>query len=72
MRRFSIALNEYKAASVKVARTLVALNMSQACCIAVGLALTLLTAYSAIVDKVLTVSDFIIFNAYIFQMYYPL
>jgi len=44
-RRFSVALKDYKEANVKVARTLVGLNMSQAICIAAGLAATLLTAY---------------------------
>jgi ATP-binding cassette subfamily B protein len=71
-RRFSVALKEYKTANVTVARTLVGLNMSQACCIAAGLAATLLMAYKAIVEKTLKVSDFIIFNTYIFQIYYPL
>lgn len=70
--RFAVALTAYKAATVKVATTLVSLNMSQACCIAAGLSSTLLTAYWSILGGELRVSDFIIFNTYIFQIYYPL
>jgi len=40
-----VSLKEYKEANVTVARTLVGLNMSQAFCIALGLAATLLVAY---------------------------
>jgi ABC-type transport system involved in Fe-S cluster assembly fused permease/ATPase subunit len=46
--------------------------MSQAICVAIGLAATLLTAFGSIKDGSLAVGDFVIFNTYIMQIYYPL
>lgn len=46
--------------------------MSQAFVIAAGLAATLLLAYRSILGGTMAVGDFIIFNTYIFQIYYPL
>lgn len=64
-RRFQVALMEYKKANVVVAKSLVGLNMSQATIIALGLAGTLLLAYSEIKAGALDVSDFIVFNIYV-------
>jgi ABC-type transport system involved in Fe-S cluster assembly fused permease/ATPase subunit len=63
---------EYKQANVVVAKSLVGLNMSQATIIAFGLAGTLLLAYSDIRAGALDVSDFIVFNIYVIQLYFPL
>ena len=71
-RRFQVALLEYKKANVTVAKSLVGLNMSQATIIALGLAGTLLLAYSEIRTGALDVSDFIVFNIYVIQLYFPL
>jgi len=67
-----VALMEYKKANVVVAKSLVGLNMSQATIIAFGLAGTLLLAYSEIKAGALDVSDFIVFNIYVIQLYFPL
>ena len=72
--RFHVALMEYKRANVIVARSLVGLNMSQAIIIALGLAGTLFLAYAEISkpNGALDVSDFVVFNIYVIQLYFPL
>lgn len=72
--RFGVSLKKYKDANVAVAKSLVALNMSQACVVGGGLCATLILAYQAIVDQTVTfdVSDFIVFNLYVLQLYVPL
>ena len=66
------ALSEYRIANVRVARSLVALNISQATLIAMGLGVTLLVGYQFIVNKTINVGDFVMLNAYIIQIYMPL
>lgn len=65
---------EYKVANVTVAKSLVGLNMSQAIVVSSGLAATLIIAYYEITqaDGDLDVSDFIVFNLYVIQLYFPL
>mmetsp|Transcript_11579 Transcript_11579/g.19564 ORF Transcript_11579/g.19564 Transcript_11579/m.19564 type:complete len:318 (+) Transcript_11579:279-1232(+) len=71
-RRFSTSLAVYKEENVKVAKTLVTLNMAQALVIVFGLGLTLVIAYMSILAGELNISDFVVFNQYILQVYFPL
>ena len=52
--------------------SLVTLNCLQAICISAGLTLTLLLAYQEILAGRLRVDDFVTFNVYILQIYFPL
>jgi len=66
------ALGEYKRENVIVAKSLVALNMTQGLIISLGLLAALLVAVSKIVSGDFQVSDFIMINTYILQIYAPL
>jgi len=66
------ALGEYKRENVVVAKSLVALNMTQGLIISLGLLAALLVAVSKIVSGDFLVSDFIMINTYILQIYAPL
>lgn len=66
------ALGEYKRENVVVAKSLVALNMTQGLIISLGLVAALLVAVSKIVSGDFLVSDFIMINTYILQIYAPL
>jgi len=77
--RFFKSLQEYKSASIRVANSLITLNMTQAIIISIGLASTLFIAYNDISNSdpakdpnALTFSDFIVFNIYVIQIYNPL
>jgi len=70
--RFFTSLQIYKEANITVAMTLVTLNILQACCISFGLTVTLMLAYGDIINGKLDVSDFVTFNLYIIQIYFPL
>lgn len=59
-------------ANVKVAKSLVTLNIVQAICIALGLTANLLVAFKKITEGTLNVGDFVSLNAYILNMYIPL
>ena len=71
-RRFHVSLLAYKQANVIVAKTLVTLNMSQAVIISGGLLTTLMLSYGDILKGTMVISDFIVFNVYILQVYVPL
>ena len=66
------ALGEYKRENIVVAKSLVALNMTQGVIISLGLLAALLVAVSKIVSGDFLVSDFIMINTYILQIYAPL
>ena len=55
-----------------MATSLVTLNLAQAVCISAGLTFTLLLAYKEILEGNLRVEDFVTFNVYIIQIYFPL
>ena len=63
-KRFEIALNAYKQASVNVAQGLVTLNISQSSIITLGLCSTLLLANYFIEYKKISVGDFVMFNSF--------
>ena len=71
-RRFHVSLLAYKESNVTVAKTLITLNMSQAVIITGCLLSTLMLSYSDILKGKMIVSDFIVFNVYILQVYVPL
>lgn len=64
-RRFITALQDYKTENVRVARSLVVLNIAQAFIIAIGLMTALLVAYKKILDLEFNVGDFVMINTYI-------
>lgn len=66
------ALGEYKRENVAVAKSLVALNMTQGFIISLGLLAALLVAVSKIVSGDFQVGDFVMINTYILQIYAPL
>jgi ABC-type transport system involved in Fe-S cluster assembly fused permease/ATPase subunit len=63
-KRFEIALNAYKLASVNVAKGLVTLNISQSSIISLGLCSTLFLANYFIANKKISVGDFVMFNSF--------
>lgn len=71
-KRYMDALQEYKVENVRVARSLVALNLSQASIINIGLVLNLLLANYMIMNGKLVIGDFVMLNAYILQIVSPL
>jgi len=70
--RFLKALMVYKRENIRVANSLVVLNITQAFVIACGLSASLLLAYYEITNGLLKIGDFVMINALILQMYAPL
>jgi ATP-binding cassette subfamily B protein len=70
--RFKEALAKYKVENVRVAKSLVTLNITQSVIICTGLGCNLLLAYNKILNGTLSVGDFVALNAYILSMYIPL
>jgi ATP-binding cassette subfamily B protein len=71
--RFMKALSNYKFENIRVAKSLVVLNITQSGIIAMGLMTALLIAYHKIIDdQTFKVGDFVMINTYILQMYAPL
>lgn len=66
------ALGEYKKENVRVAKSLVVLNISQAFVICCGLTGCLFLAYTKIMGGTLMIGDYVMINTYILQMYAPL
>lgn len=71
-RRYDVALKVYEEAAVKSRTSLATLNIGQAFIIATGVTLMMALAASGVVDKHLTVGDFVLVNAYLIQLYLPL
>ncbi|MDY0882437.1 ABCB family ABC transporter ATP-binding protein/permease [Dongia soli] len=71
-RRYDVALKVYEQAAVKSRTSLATLNVGQAFIIAAGVTLMMALAASGVVDKRLTVGDFVLVNAYLIQLYLPL
>jgi ATP-binding cassette subfamily B protein len=70
--RYDVALQQYEVAAVKNRTSLANLNIGQACIIAIGVTLMMMLAAYGVVDKRLTVGDFVLVNAYLIQLYMPL
>jgi ABC-type transport system involved in Fe-S cluster assembly fused permease/ATPase subunit len=70
--RFDRALRAYERAAVKSQSTLSLLNVGQGLIISVGLVLVMLMAGQGVVDKTMTIGDFVLVNTYLIQLYMPL
>lgn len=70
--RFDIALSIYKRENIVVARSLVALNITQAFVIALSLGCILALAYFFVLKGQMTIGAFVMFQQYNLQIYQPL
>jgi ATP-binding cassette subfamily B protein len=70
--RYDVALQQYEVAAVKSRVSLANLNIGQALIIAVGATLMMTMAAYGVVEKRLSVGDFVLVNAYLLQLYLPL
>ena len=70
--RFDDSMRRYEEASVRNTVTLSYLNVGQACIISAGLILIMFMAGNEVVEKTMTVGDFVMVNAYLIQLYLPL
>ena len=70
--RYDSALKRYENAAVRSRTSLSMLNIGQALIISTGLTLVMYLAARGIVDKSLTVGDFVLVNTYLIQLYQPL
>ncbi|HEX9448278.1 MAG TPA: ABC transporter ATP-binding protein/permease [Dongiaceae bacterium] len=70
--RYDVALQQYEKAAVKNRTSLANLNIGQAFIIALGVTGIMTLAADGVVDKRLTVGDFVLVNAYLIQLYMPL
>lgn len=70
--RFEKALNAYKRENIVVARSLVALNITQAFVIALSLGAILVLAYFFVEEGRMTIGTFVMFQQYNLQIYTPL
>jgi len=71
-RRFDNALERYEKAAVLSRTTLSALNVGQGAIIAIGLTLVMYMAGRGVVNKTMSVGDFVLVNTYMIQLYLPL
>jgi len=70
--RFDQALARYERASVASKSSLSLLNIGQATIIGVGLAVLMAMAGRGVINRTLTVGDFVLINTYLIQLYIPL
>ncbi len=70
--RFDGSMRRYEEASVRNTVTLSYLNVGQAAIISAGLILIMFMAGNEVVEKTMTVGDFVMVNAYLIQLYLPL
>ena len=70
--RFDKSLSEYENAATKTGTLLAFLNTGQATIIAMGLTLVMIMAANGVVDKTMTIGDFVLVNTYLIQLYLPL
>jgi ABC-type transport system involved in Fe-S cluster assembly fused permease/ATPase subunit len=71
-RRYDVGRRRYEIAAIRSARTLSLLNVGQGGLIAVGLAIIMVMAGQGVVDRTMTVGDFVAVNAFLLQLYAPL
>ena len=70
--RYDAALARYERAAVRVQVSLNALNIGQACIIAIGLTLIMLMAVNGVRQGSMTIGQFVLINTYLMQLYQPL
>ena len=71
-RRYDVGRRRYETAAIRSSRTLSLLNIGQGAIIAVGLAAVMVMAGTGVVDRTMTVGDFVAVNAFLLQLYAPL
>lgn len=70
--RYDSSLAGYEQAAVRSQYSLSLLNIMQTLIICVGLVLIMLKAGQGVVDKTMTIGDFVLVNTYMIQLYLPL
>jgi len=70
--RFDKSRQRYERAAVRSKATLSTLNIGQGVVIAAGLVVVMVMAGQGVVDKRMTVGDFVLVNTYLVQLYMPL
>lgn len=70
--RYDQSLQAYELAAVKAKESLSFLNVGQGIIISVGLIIVMIMAAQGIVNKTMTVGDFVMINMYMIQLYTPL
>ena len=71
-KQFDSSLARYESAAVQSQSSLGLLNMGQGIIIGVGLVLLMYLAAKGVVEKTMTVGDFILVNTFLIQLYLPL
>lgn len=71
-KRFDKALEGYEAAAIQSQTSLSILNMGQGLIIAGGLVAVMVLAAQGVVDKTMTIGDFVAINTFLIQLYMPL
>jgi ATP-binding cassette subfamily B protein len=70
--RYDRSLRSWAAASLKSNYSLSYLNAGQGLIIAIGLTILMVVAADGVIDKNLTMGDFVMINAFLIQLYIPL
>jgi len=70
--RYDDTLALWEASAIKNQTSLSMLNIGQGAIIAIGLTILMLLAGQGVVDKQLTLGDFVLINAFLLQLYLPL
>ena len=71
-RRYDEAMQAYERAAVQNTVSLSALNVGQGFIISGGLVLVMVMAGNGVVDRSMTIGDFVLVNTYLIQLYLPL
>ncbi|MBN8541686.1 MAG: ABC transporter ATP-binding protein/permease [Deltaproteobacteria bacterium] len=71
-KRFDRALEGYEAAAIQSQTSLSILNCGQGVIIAVGLVAVMVLAAQGVVQKTMTIGDFVAINTFLIQLYLPL
>ena len=70
--RYDQSLRKYEKASVQSQKSLAVLNLGQAVVISIGLIMVMVFAGKGVMDKRLSIGDFVLVNTFLIQLYLPL
>ncbi len=70
--RFDVARQRYERAAVRSRISLSVLNVGQGAIISLGLVVVMAMAAQGVIDKTMTLGDFVAVNAFLIQLYQPL
>ncbi len=70
--RYDLALGAYETEAIRSQQSLSVLNLGQGFIIGIGLLVLMLLAGMGVVERSLTVGDFVLVNTYLIQLYLPL